>query len=93
MQAIVHDRYGGPEVLELRAVDRPTLDDDRVLIRVHAASVNAYDWQDDLRFLGQLVVSGQVTPVIEQSYQLAEVPEAIRRIGNGHAKGKLVVAI
>jgi hypothetical protein len=31
--------------------------------------------------------------VIERSYQLAEVPEAIRRIGSGHAKGKLVVAI
>jgi NADPH:quinone reductase-like Zn-dependent oxidoreductase len=44
MQAIVHERYGGPEVLELRTVDKPTPDDDRVLVRVHAASVNAYDW-------------------------------------------------
>jgi NADPH:quinone reductase-like Zn-dependent oxidoreductase len=49
--------------------------------------------QDDLQFLGQLVTDGKVTPVIEQSYQLSEVPEAIRRVGTGHAKGKLVVTI
>jgi NADPH:quinone reductase-like Zn-dependent oxidoreductase len=49
--------------------------------------------QDDLRILGDFVTSGRVTPVIERSYQLVEVPEAIRRIGSGHAKGKLVVAI
>jgi len=44
MQAIVHDRYGSPDVLELREIDEPTLSDDRVLVRVRAASVNAYDW-------------------------------------------------
>ena len=44
MQAIVHDRYGSPDVLELREIDEPTLSDDRVLVRVKAASVNAYDW-------------------------------------------------
>ena len=44
MQAIVQDRYGSPDVLRLREIDRPTLSDDRVLVRVKAASVNAYDW-------------------------------------------------
>ena len=44
MRAIVHDVYGGPEVLELREVDKPGLTDDGVLVRVHAASVNPYDW-------------------------------------------------
>jgi NADPH:quinone reductase-like Zn-dependent oxidoreductase len=44
MRAIVHDVYGGPEVLELREVDKPELADDGVLVRVHAASVNPYDW-------------------------------------------------
>lgn len=58
-----------------------------------AAPMIAKYKQDDLRFLGELVTAGKVTPVIEQSYQLSEVPEAIRRIGTGHAKGKLVVAI
>jgi NADPH:quinone reductase-like Zn-dependent oxidoreductase len=44
MKAIVQDRYGSPDVLELREVDKPVAADNEVLIRVHAASVNAYDW-------------------------------------------------
>jgi len=44
MKAIVRERYGSPDVLELKDVERPVLDDDSVLVRVRAASINAYDW-------------------------------------------------
>lgn len=44
MKAIVQDRYGSPDVLELRDVATPTIDDRGVLVKVHAASVNALDW-------------------------------------------------
>jgi NADPH:quinone reductase-like Zn-dependent oxidoreductase len=44
MKAIVRDRYGPPEVLELGEVEKPELPDDRVLVRVHAASVARGDW-------------------------------------------------
>jgi NADPH:quinone reductase-like Zn-dependent oxidoreductase len=44
MKAIVQDRYGPPDVLELREVDKPVVADHEVLIRVHAAAVNARDW-------------------------------------------------
>jgi NADPH:quinone reductase-like Zn-dependent oxidoreductase len=44
MQAIVQDRFGKPDVLELREVDQPDVGDDEVLVRVHAASVNPADW-------------------------------------------------
>jgi len=44
MRAIVHDRYGGSDVLELREIARPTVGDGEVLVRVHAASANPYDW-------------------------------------------------
>jgi NADPH:quinone reductase-like Zn-dependent oxidoreductase len=44
MQAIVQDRFGGPEVLELREVPEPRAGDDEVLVRVRAASVNPADW-------------------------------------------------
>jgi len=44
MKAIVSERYGSPDVLELREVEKPTPDENQVLIKVHAASVNAYDW-------------------------------------------------
>ena len=44
MQAIVYHRYGPPDVLELKEIDVPTPADNHVLIRVHNASVNPYDW-------------------------------------------------
>ena len=44
MKAIAHDGYGPPEDLQLREVDRPTIKDRGVLIRVRAASVNPLDW-------------------------------------------------
>jgi NADPH:quinone reductase-like Zn-dependent oxidoreductase len=44
MKAIVHDSYGGPDVLELRDVDTPAAPDGEVLVRVRAASANPLDW-------------------------------------------------
>jgi len=44
MKAIVYAQYGSPDVLQLREVARPAPKEDEVLIRVHAASVNAADW-------------------------------------------------
>ncbi|WP_328927814.1 NAD(P)-dependent alcohol dehydrogenase [Streptomyces sp. NBC_00190] len=44
MKAIVQDRYGSPDVLELREVDKPVVAGHEVLVRVHAAAVNARDW-------------------------------------------------
>ena len=43
MRAAVRDRYGPPEVVEIRDVERPTPSDDQVLVRVRAASVNRAD--------------------------------------------------
>jgi NADPH:quinone reductase-like Zn-dependent oxidoreductase len=45
MKAIVFRRYGTPDVLEVREVVKPTPKDDEVLVRVHAASINDWDWQ------------------------------------------------
>jgi NADPH:quinone reductase-like Zn-dependent oxidoreductase len=45
MKAIVFTKYGSPDVLELREVEKPTPKDDEVLIRVHAASLNDWDWE------------------------------------------------
>lgn len=43
MRAVVHDRYGAPDVLRLEEVDQPEPNDDQVLVRVHATTVNRTD--------------------------------------------------
>ena len=43
MKALIRDRYGSPDVLELREVERPVPHETEVLIRVHAASINDWD--------------------------------------------------
>jgi NADPH:quinone reductase-like Zn-dependent oxidoreductase len=44
VKAIVYEKYGSPDVLRLREIDRPAVTDSGVLVRVHAASVNPVDW-------------------------------------------------
>ena len=49
--------------------------------------------KEDLTFLHQLMKAGKVTPVIDRSYSLSEVPEAIRYLEEGHAQGKVVITL
>jgi len=49
--------------------------------------------QQDLVFVKELVEAGKVIPVIERRYPLREVPEAIRHLETGHARGKVVITV
>jgi len=49
--------------------------------------------KEDLTIMGDLIATGRVTPVIDRRYSLSEVPEAIRYLEEGHARGKVVIAI
>ena len=44
MKAIVYTKYGPPYVLHLEEVKKPALDEEKVLVKVLAASINAGDW-------------------------------------------------
>ena len=69
MKAIVQDRYGAPErVLKLEEVDRPSVGDDDVLIRVRATSVNTPDW---------VTVAG-VPYIIRLKFGLRQPPTPVR---------------
>jgi len=49
--------------------------------------------REDLTILGELMATGKVTPVIDRRYGLSEVPEAIRYLEAGHARGKVVITL
>jgi NADPH:quinone reductase-like Zn-dependent oxidoreductase len=64
MKAIVRTEYGPPDVLHLEEVEKPTPKDNEVLVKVHAASVNAADWHlvRGKPFLVRLLVGGLLKP-------------------------------
>ncbi len=47
----------------------------------------------DLAFMKELIEAGKVKPVIDRCYPLAEVPEALRYLEEGHAQGKIVITV
>jgi NADPH:quinone reductase-like Zn-dependent oxidoreductase len=166
MKSILHTKYGPPDVLQHREVEKPAPNENQILVKVHAASVNAYEYRTmradpflirlmgagflspkDPRFgsdvaglveaVGENVkqfrpgdevfgeangtfaeyvlarerylarkpanlsfeeaaavpVAGVSAPVIDRSYSLSKVPEAIRYIEERHAQGKVVITV
>jgi NADPH:quinone reductase-like Zn-dependent oxidoreductase len=49
--------------------------------------------QQDLTVMSELIATGKVTPVIDRRYPLSELPEAIRYLEEGHARGKVVIVL
>jgi len=63
MKAILYTKYGPPDVLKIDEVEKPTPQDKQVLIKVHAASINAADWRG-MRYpiLDRLIGGGLLKP-------------------------------
>ncbi len=49
--------------------------------------------KEDLDVLRELLEAGKIKPLVESRYELADVPEALRYVGAGHARGKVVIRV
>ena len=47
----------------------------------------------DMLVLQELLESGKVKPVIDRRYELSEIADALRYLGEGHARGKIVITV
>jgi NADPH:quinone reductase-like Zn-dependent oxidoreductase len=48
---------------------------------------------EDMLVLKELIEAGKITPLIDRTYPLSEVPKAIRYVEEGHARGKVVITV
>ncbi|MEA5464814.1 NAD(P)-dependent alcohol dehydrogenase [Leptothoe sp. PORK10 BA2] len=80
MKAITQEKYGSPEVLSVTEVARPVVEDDTVLVKVQAASINAGDWHlmRGSPFLTRLMFGGLWQPKIKTiGFDIAGTVEAV----------------
>ena len=90
MKAIVYERYGPPDVLRLQEVEKPTPDENQVLVKVHAASINAGDYfaRGGKPFLFRFFTGGYLKPKntrlgIDVAGQVEAVGENVKRFRPG----------
>src|SRR5437667_1409256 len=82
-----HDGFANPLSGELNAYLRSRFVSQKFISYI--AQFN----KKDMTVLADLMQSGKVTPVIDKTYKLSDVPEALRYLEQGHARGKVVIAV
>jgi NADPH:quinone reductase-like Zn-dependent oxidoreductase len=92
---IGHDRFGQgagrwlgsiPRVLKLVALSP-------FVSQLPTPKFSMPDKKNQMVVLKQLIETGKLTPVIDRTYSLGEVPEAIRYLEEGHAQGKVIISV
>jgi NADPH:quinone reductase-like Zn-dependent oxidoreductase len=86
MKAIVFTQYGPPDGLELKEVPEPTPKDDELLIRVHASSINSWDWEflNGIPFINRLMY-GLLKPKPGKQILGADIAGTVEAVGR-HVK-------
>ena len=82
MQAIIFTQYGPPDGLELKEIPKPTPKDDELLIRVHASSVNSWDWEflNGIPFVNRLMF-GLLRPKPAKQVLGADIAGTVEVVG------------
>ncbi len=82
MKAIAHTTYGPPNVLQLKYV--------RQLPKLNFTMPSKKEFMAVLR---ELIEAGKINPVVDRTFSLEEVSEAIRYLQEGHPQGKVVITV
>jgi NADPH:quinone reductase-like Zn-dependent oxidoreductase len=61
--------------------------------QIPTLNVSMPDKKNQMVVLKQLMETGKLTPVVDRTYSLGEVPEAIRYLEEGHARGKVAITV
>ena len=105
MKAVIYTKYGPPEVLQLRGIEKPTPKDSEVLIKIRATTVNRTDCGFRrpeyliVRFISGLfrpkknILGSEMAGEIDRSYPLEQIIEATRYVESGQKTGNVVITI
>jgi len=87
MKAIVCPKYGSPDILELREVEKPIPKDNEILIKVYATSLNAADWH---LMRGDPAIYRPVIGLLKPKYKIlgADVAGQVERVGKSVTRFK-----
>ncbi len=80
MKAIVHTKYGPPDVLQFKEVERPVPRDGEILVKIHAASVNTLDLAIRGPFLARIITGGLLKP--KDPRLGADIAGRVEAVGN-----------
>jgi NADPH:quinone reductase-like Zn-dependent oxidoreductase len=64
-----------------------------LFVRQRLSPFEAKRSKEDLQVLKELIESGEVSPVIDRTYPLSEVPAVLRYLEEGHARGKVIITV
>jgi NADPH:quinone reductase-like Zn-dependent oxidoreductase len=82
LKAIVFAQYGPPDGLALKDVPKPTPKDDELLIRIHASSINSWDWEllNEIPFINRLMF-GLFRPKATKQILGADIAGVVEAVG------------
>ncbi len=92
MKAVIYEEYGGPEVFQVREVERPSPKENEVLIKVHCTSINPFEWH---HMRGKPLFSRLTTGLFKPKYSILgmDVAGMVEEVGSDVSQFKVGDAV